>query len=149
MADEIIRVNDAYYILATSTRVDDRRRVLKHGDTFGVSDRYGDIENVGPPEFGIYHHDTRYLSRLTLRLGSYRPLLLSSTVKEDNALLTVDLTNPDVPQPDGVVVPRGTLHVFRSKLLWDTTCYDHLRLHNYGRLRSKDVQRAEIGRAHV
>ncbi len=134
MADEIIRVNDAYYILATSTRVDDRRRVLKHGDTFGVFDRYGDIENVGPPEFGIYHHDTRYLSRLTLRLGSYRPLLLSSTVKEDNALLTVDLTNPDVPQPDGVVVPRGTLHVFRSKLLWDTTCYDHLRLHNYGRL---------------
>ena len=30
MAEEIIRVNDAYYILATSTRVDDRRRVLKH-----------------------------------------------------------------------------------------------------------------------
>jgi len=134
MADEIIRVNDAYYILATSTRVDDRRRVLKHGDTFAVFDRYGDIENVGPPEFGIYHHDTRFLSRLGLRLGTYRPLLLSSTVKEDNALLTVDLTNPDVAQPNDIIVPRGTLHVFRSKLLWDAVCYDHLRLHNYGRL---------------
>jgi glycogen debranching enzyme len=135
MADEIIRVNDAYYILATSTRVDDRRRVLKHGDTFAVFDRYGDIENVGPPEFGIYHHDTRFLSRCGLRLGTYRPLLLSSTVKEDNALMTVDLTNPDVPQPapDAGVVPRGTLHVFRSKLVWEETCYDHLRLHNYGR----------------
>ena len=133
MADEIIRVNDAYYILATSTRVDDRRRVLKHGDTFAVFDRYGDIENVGLPEFGIYHHDTRFLSRLALRLGSYRPLLLSSTVKEDNALLTVDLTNPDVAQPNEVIVPRGTLHLFRSKMLWDAVCYDHFRLHNYGR----------------
>src|SRR5882762_2565629 len=68
VADEIIRVNDAYYIVATSTRVDDRRRVLKHGDTFAVFDRYGDIENVGPPEFGVYHQDTRFLSRLSLRL---------------------------------------------------------------------------------
>jgi glycogen debranching enzyme len=134
MTDEIIRVNDAYYILATSTRVDDRRRVLKHGDTFAVFDRYGDIENVGQREFGIYHHDTRFLSRCGLRLGDHHPLLLSSTVKEDNALMTVDLTNPDVPQPDSMVVPRGTLHVFRSKLVWDDTCYDHLRLHNYGRV---------------
>ncbi|HWC73781.1 MAG TPA: amylo-alpha-1,6-glucosidase [Gemmatimonadales bacterium] len=134
MTDEIIRVNDSYYILATSTRVDDRRRVLKHGDTFAVFDRYGDIENVGPPEFGVYHHDTRFLSRCGFRLGSYRPLLLSSTVKEDNALMTVDLTNPDVAQPNSIVVPRGTLHVFRSKLVWDGTCYDHLRIHNYGRL---------------
>jgi glycogen debranching enzyme len=134
VAEEIIRVNDAYYILATSTRVDDRRRVLKHGDTFAVFDRYGDIENVGPPEFGIYHHDTRFLSRLSLRLGNHRPMLLSSTVKEDNALMTVDLTNPDVPQPDQAVIPRGSLHVFRSKVLWGDACYDHLRLHNYGRL---------------
>ncbi|HYX82314.1 MAG TPA: glycogen debranching N-terminal domain-containing protein, partial [Gemmatimonadales bacterium] len=134
MADEVIRVNDTYYILATSARVDDRRRVLKHGDTFAVFDRFGDIDNVGLREFGIYHQDTRHLSRLGLRLGTYRPLLLSSTVKEDNALLTVDLTNPDVPQPNQAVVPRGSLHVFRSKVLWDETSYDHLRLHNYGRL---------------
>ena len=134
MSDEIIRVNDSYYILATSTRVDDRRRVLKYDDTFAVFDRYGDIENVGPPEFGLYHHDTRYLSRLALRMGEYRPLLLSSTVKEDNALFTIDLTNPDVPQPNKVLVPRGSLHLFRSKLLWQATCFDHLRLHNYGRV---------------
>lgn len=132
MTEEVIRVNDAYYILATSTRVDDRRRVLKCGDTFAVFDRYGDIENVGPQEFGIYHQDTRFLSHLALRLGEHHPLLLSSTVREDNALMTVDLTNPDVPQPDQVVVPRGSLHLFRSKVLYGDTCYDHLRLHNYG-----------------
>ncbi|HEY6205940.1 MAG TPA: amylo-alpha-1,6-glucosidase [Chthoniobacterales bacterium] len=133
MTDELIRVHDQFYIVSTSARLDDRTRVLKHGDTFAVFDRYGDIESPGPPELGIYHQDTRFLSRLTLRLGNKRPMLLSSTVKEDNALLTVDLTNLDVPHNDQVIVPRGTLHIFRAKLLRDAACYDRLRVHNYGR----------------
>ena len=133
MTDELIHVHDQFYIVSTSARLDDRTRVLKHGDTFAVFDRSGDIEAPGPPELGIYHQDTRFLSRLMLRLANKRPLLLSSTVKEDNALLTVDLTNLDVPHNDEVVVPRGTLHIFRSKLLWDAACYDRLRVHNYGR----------------
>src|SRR5207253_3636437 len=32
-----------------------------------------------------------------------------------------------------IVVPRGTLHVFRSKILWEKTCHERLRLHNFGR----------------
>src|SRR5438105_8124215 len=110
MADEIIRVNDAYYILATSTRVDDRRRVLKHGDTFAVFDRYGDIENVGPPEFGIYHHDTRFLSRLGLRLGTYRPLLLTSPVRKANPFLPSASPIRTFPNPMTTFFPRATLH---------------------------------------
>jgi len=43
---------------------------------------------------GIYHHDTRYLSRIELRLNSAPLLLLSSNVEDDNAVLTVDLDNP-------------------------------------------------------
>src|SRR5205814_1709831 len=96
-------------------------------------DRFGDIEAPGPPELGIYHQDTRFLSRLTLRLENKRLLLLSSTTKEDNALLTVDLTNIDIARDGEVIVPRGTLHIFRAKLLWDAACYDRLRVHNYGR----------------
>jgi hypothetical protein len=38
--------------------------------------------------------DTRYLSRLELRLNSVPLLLHSSNVVEDNAVLTVDLANP-------------------------------------------------------
>jgi len=38
--------------------------------------------------------DTRYLSRLELRLNSTPLLLRSSNVEEDNAVLTVDLANP-------------------------------------------------------
>src|SRR5690606_1385107 len=63
MNEEAIRVSDQFYILAKSARIDDRTRVLKHGDTFAVFDRFGDIDPFGPAELGIYHGDTRYLSR--------------------------------------------------------------------------------------
>jgi N-terminal domain of (some) glycogen debranching enzymes len=85
--DDVIRVEDQYYILATSSLADDRTRVLKHGETFGVFDRYGDIQPLGLGEQGLYHDGARFLSRQMLGLGRDRPLLLSSTVKDDNALL--------------------------------------------------------------
>ncbi len=37
-------------------------RVLKHGETFGVFDGFGDIA-VGRRGQGLYHDGTRYLSR--------------------------------------------------------------------------------------
>src|SRR5262249_55531313 len=106
---------------------------LKQGDLYAVFDRFGDIETFGTGELGLYYQDTRFLSRLTLRLGKDRPLLLSSTVREDNAVLAVDATNSDVWRDSEIVVPRGTIHVFRSKILWDKACHERLRIHNYGR----------------
>lgn len=132
IVDDVIRVEDQYYILATSSLADDRTRVLKHGETFAVFDRYGDIQPLGLGEQGIYHEGTRFLSRLVLRIGHQRPLLLSSTVKEDNARLAVDLANPDLTVDGHVVVPRGTIHILRTKFLWEGTCYERLRIFNYG-----------------
>ena len=133
MAKEVIRVRNEFYIRSSSARVDVRTRVLKQGDTFAVFDRFGDIETFGSGELGLYYQDTRFLSRLTLRLGKDRPLLLSSTVREDNAVMAVDATNPDVWRDSEIVIPRGTVHVFRSKILWEKTCHERLRIHNYGR----------------
>jgi len=132
MAEEVVQISDEFYILSTSSRVDDRTRVLKHGDTFAIFDRFGDVEEFGAGALGLYHQDTRFLSRLVLRLAGVRPLLLSSTVKNDNAIIAVDLTNPDVPYAGELVIPRGSIHVFRSKVLWDATCHEWLRIHNYG-----------------
>ncbi len=134
MAREVIRVRDAFYIRSSSSRIDVRTRVLKQGDTFAVFDRFGDIDTFGTGELGLYYQDTRFLSRLTLKLGKDRPLLLSSTVREDNAVLGVDATNPDVCRNGETVVPRGTLHIFRTKILWKRTCQERLRIHNYGRV---------------
>src|SRR5438093_10190279 len=133
MAREVIRVRDAFYIRSSSSRIDVRTRVLKQGDTFAVFDRFGDIDTFGTGELGIYYQDTRFLSRLTLKLGKDRPLLLSSTVREDNAVLAVDSTNPDVFRNSEIVIPRGIVHIFRSKILWKRTCQERLRIHNYGR----------------
>src|SRR5512133_72007 len=130
--DDIIRVEDDYYILATSSRTDQRTRVLKHDDTFAVFDEAGDVRPIGLGEQGLYHRGTRFLSRMELRLGSLRPLLLSSTVKQDNDLLAVDLTNPDISIDGTLAVARGALHLFRSKFLWRGCCYERIRIWNYG-----------------
>jgi glycogen debranching enzyme len=129
--EEIITVQDQFYILATSSRVDEQSRVLKHGDTFAVFDRYGNIRHIGMGEQGLYHEGTRYLSRLDLRVIDRRPLLLSSTVKEDNALFTVDLANPDVSRNGDMLLARDSVHIFRGVFLWSGTCYHRLRLRNY------------------
>ena len=130
--DEVVSLHEQYYIQATSSRADDRTRVLKHDETFAVFDRFGDVQPVGLGEQGIYHDGTRFLSRLELRLGGRRPLLLSSTVKKENDLLTVDLATPDLKDQTGqLVLPRGTLHVFRTKFLWRSCCYERLRVSNF------------------
>ncbi len=130
--EEIIRVKDHYYILATSSRSDGRSRVLKDGETFGVFDYYGDVVPIGLGEQGLYHEGTRYLSRLELRLNGIRPLLLSSTVREQNDLLVVDLTNPDIRLAEETIFRRDILHVFRTKFLFKGSCFERMRLTNHG-----------------
>jgi glycogen debranching enzyme len=129
---EIIRVKNQYYILATSSFALERVRVLKHGDMFAVFDAYGDIQPVGLGEQGIFHEGTRFLSRMAFHVGNERPLLLSSNVEENNLLLTIDVTNPDVHERDELVIPRGTLHILRSKFLWNGVCYERVQVTNYG-----------------
>ncbi len=133
MERDIIRIKDRFYILATSSRVDARTQVLKEGDTFGVFDRFGDIHTtIGQGEQGIYHTDTRFVSTLELLLEGTRPLLLSSTVKEKNDLLTVDLTNTDICRGGELCLRRGDVHIFRSKFFWKGVCYERVRIINYG-----------------
>jgi glycogen debranching enzyme len=131
--DEVVSVQDQFYILATQARADERTRVLKHGETFAVFDRFGDLPNNFAGEYGLYHGGTRFLSRCELRIGGQHPLLLSSTIRKARPLLTTDLTTPDVAGEDGTIaLPKGVLHVFRTKFLWQGTCYERLQVSNYG-----------------
>jgi len=126
-------VSDTDIIQTNHYSLDDRTLVLKHGNSFAVFDRYGDIQAQGHSEQGIYHQDTRFLSQLNLLLADgRRPVLLNSTLKQDNSLLTVDLTIPEIIEKNKPIVRIDTIHVFRAKLLYQDTCYEHLRLCNYG-----------------
>jgi len=129
--NDVLRLTDEYYILATASTAEEGR-VLKHGESFGVFDRHGDIQQVGLGEQGIYYQGTRFLSRLVFALGNLAPFLLSSTIKEDNVLFSVDLTNPDIYLDGVIALPRGDLHISRSKFLWNATCYERLSFVNYG-----------------
>jgi glycogen debranching enzyme len=135
---DIVRVADEYYVRASSALADDRTRVLKYGDTFAVFNRYGDVEAFGPSQFGLFHAETRHLSRFAMRINHQQPQLLGSTIREDNAFLSVDLTNLDSPVSGDDALPRGTVHLFRLQFLRDASLYQHVRLLNYG------LQRARI-----
>lgn len=131
MDNKIFRIGDEHYILATSALADARTHVLKDGETFGIFNPYGDIQHVGLGEQGLYHEGTRFLSRFVFNLEETQPFLLSSAIKEDNALLAVDLTNPDQYGNDRTLLPRGTLHISRIKLLYQARQLERLRFTNY------------------
>src|SRR6185437_3128622 len=106
-------------------------RTLKHGDTFAMFDQHGDILNAAGNPAGIFHEDTRYLSGSYLLIEGHRPMLLSSTVQDDNASLTVDLANPDIMRGEEVAMSRETLHLKRTKFLWDGACYESVGAQNF------------------
>ena len=124
--------NAQYYIATTASRADDRTRVLKHGKTFFVFDRLGDVQTTGFGEEGLFYEGTRYLSRLSLNLWNARPLLLSSTVAANNFLFTADVANLDVFRDGSIAIPRGVLHLVRSRFLWQDSCFEKLFFVNHG-----------------
>jgi glycogen debranching enzyme len=132
--DNVDRRIDQYQIVASSSLTDEHIEVLKQGDTFGLFDQYGDIHSLRTGSHGLYHEGTRFLSRFVLTLNGERPLLLSSTVKQDNVLLNVDLTNPDMTADGQVKISRGSLHLSRTRFLWEGRCFERLRVHNYSLL---------------
>lgn len=127
----IIEVENQFYILATSSFADQRTMVLKQGDSFAIFGWHGDIHQIGQGKQGIFHDGTRFVSRMDLEVNGVRPLLLSSTPRDDNQMLIVDLTNPDLPKPGGELLLFGSIHIERTKLLWESTYHEKMRLKNF------------------
>jgi len=123
--------SDRYYILATSSYADDQTRVLNFGDTFAIFDRWGDAKQIGAGLQGIYHEGTRFVSDLEFRINGYRPMLLSSSIKNENEIFTIDLTNPRIEMDTGLLLEKGVIHIGRSKFLQEGICYESIILHNY------------------
>ena len=108
------------------------RRTLKHGDCFAVLDSHADIgASAGGPD-GIFFNDTRYLSHLEMLLNGRQPLLLGSNIRDDNSILTVDLTNPDIYLDQKLVQRKDVMHIVRTMFLWRGTAYQRLRMQNHG-----------------
>jgi glycogen debranching enzyme len=120
-----------FYIPAAASLAERRPRTLKHGDTFAVFDHNGDVLSGPSSPEGLYHCDTRHLSHLHLSISGARPMLLSSTLRDDNATLTCDLTNPDLYEQGRLVLGHDIVHLRRSKFLWNAACFERLAVRNY------------------
>ncbi len=111
-------------------------RTLKSGDTFIVVDGRGDIRNdralSHAGSAGLFHRDTRHLSRLEVLVNGEPPLLLGSTLRDDNSAFIIDLTNPDLMDGQRVVLEKDRVHVLRTMFLWRDTAYQRLGIRNYG-----------------
>ena len=108
-----------------------QRRSLKHDDTFIVLDSHGDIgASAGGPD-GLFNADTRYLARLEMVLDEVQPLLLGSNLRDDNAVLRIDLTNPDIFVDGELRLAKDTFHVARAKFLWQASCYELFTVTSY------------------
>ena len=126
-----LTIETPFYIPATGSATRPRR-TLKYGDTFIVTDSHGDIgASAGDPD-GLFHCDTRFLSRFELLINGEHPLLLGSNVRDDNTLLAVDLTNPDFYDDGRITLQKDIVHIARTIFLWRDTAYQRLALRNHG-----------------
>jgi glycogen debranching enzyme len=107
-------------------------RALKYGDTFVVLDSRGDIGTASDGSSGLFHMDTRHLSRLELLVNETPPLLLGSNLSDDNSAFSVDLTNPDLMDGQCIVLEKDRVHILRTIFLWRDTAYQRLAVRNYG-----------------
>src|SRR5579872_3151487 len=102
-------IEASFYISANQAATRPRCS-LKHNDTFLVLDGHGDIGAHAEAVDGLFHCDTRFLSRLELRVNDAPPLLLGFNLRDDNASLAVDLTNPDLMSGRRIALEKDTLH---------------------------------------
>src|SRR5579885_2376137 len=106
-------------------------RTLKFGDTFIVLDSRGDIRNdpggtLSGGSAGLFHKDTRHLSRLELLVNGEPPLLLGSTLRDDNSAFFIDLTNPDLMDGQRLILEKDQVHILRTMFVWRDTAHQGL-----------------------
>lgn len=121
-----------FYIPATAPVSVQGRRVLKEGGSFALLDEYGSAQATGPGPEGLFFEDTRYLSQLHFTIDDQRPLFLSSRMTQDNAMLAVDLANPDLREGGKLRLPGGMVHLQLGVVLGEGALFLALDLRNYG-----------------
>ncbi len=120
-----------FYISAGASLSQLGVQALKESDTFAVFNPYGDILSWKESPEGLFHNDTRHLSRFDLSLNGSAPLLLSSSIQDDNAILSTDLTNPDIYDGGRLILAKDAVHILRSKFLWRGVCFERIAIRNF------------------
>jgi glycogen debranching enzyme len=125
---------EPFYIPATepATRL---RRTMKHGDCFVMVDTHGDIGAAHGGPDGLFYLDTRYLSHFAMLINGVEPLFLGSNLADDNAVLSVDLANPDIYYGNRVILRKSLLHIERAVFLSADTLFYRFAIRNFATYR--------------
>ncbi|MGH2740745.1 MAG: amylo-alpha-1,6-glucosidase [Actinomycetota bacterium] len=106
-------------------------QVIKEDRTFIVSDKFGDMPEGNTAALGLYHDDTRFLSRFEVAVNDLKPLLLHSST-ERNYSQNVELAYPmSMMDPSGFE-RKENLSLHRYRVLGGSM-FERLRVHNFGR----------------
>src|SRR5262249_773803 len=100
------------------------------GKTFLSTTVAGDIMPPGAPDVGFFHDDTRFLSRLELRVDGYRTVVLCSRTEQTFAS-QIELTTGKSTMRETYEIPENTVHIRREQLLASDVLYDNLSFENF------------------
>src|SRR5215475_15539707 len=103
---------------------------LIDGKTFISTTVAGDIMPPGAPDVGFFHDDTRFLSRLELRVDGYRTVVLCSSTEQTFAS-QIELTTGKSTTRETYEIPENTVHIRREQLLASDVLYDYLTFENF------------------
>ncbi|OAI39106.1 hypothetical protein AYO38_08210 [bacterium SCGC AG-212-C10] len=104
--------------------------IMRNQGIASVSLPSGDIDAASEPACGIYHRDTRYISRLEFSLGGLKPMLLDA--RQTDSALTAVFTNQAIRRPSGSILPARSLMVRRRRVL-DESVFETVTISNYSR----------------
>src|SRR5438270_4641943 len=103
---------------------------LIDGKTFLSTTVAGDVMPPGAPDVGFFHDDTRFLSRLELRVDGYRTVVLSSST-EQTFSSQIELTTVKRTMRESYEIPENTVHIRREQLLASDVLYDNFSFENF------------------
>jgi glycogen debranching enzyme len=106
-------------------------QVIKHDRSFLLTDMRGDVADGNTAALGLYHKDTRFLSRFELTMNDSHPLLLHSSTERNYSQLV------EMVFPFQAVDPQGFEHrenvtLSRYRLLGDAVL-ERVKVANFGR----------------
>ncbi|QOR64622.1 amylo-alpha-1,6-glucosidase [Cytobacillus suaedae] len=105
-------------------------RVIKENDLFLLTDTNGNITENHPYGLGLYTKDTRFLSKLDLKINGENPILLASDAAE-NYMSKILLTNPHMEKDGELILWRESVEMTRTRFIYDDVLYESIKVKNY------------------
>lgn len=105
-------------------------RVIKENDLFLLTEENGNIPENHSYGLGLYTKDTRFLSKLELKINGQDPILLSSDGSENHVSKMI-MTNPHMEKDGELVLWRESVEVIRTRFIYDHVLYETIKVKNY------------------